>query len=57
MRALAGRERILTAAGGITLASAAEVLEAGASSVAVSAALFHAVDPAAEFQRWMARLA
>ncbi|HTW61875.1 MAG TPA: thiamine phosphate synthase [Terracidiphilus sp.] len=57
MRALAGPERILTAAGGITLASAAEVLEAGASSVAVSAALFHAVDPAAEFQRWMARLA
>ena len=57
MRALAGRERILTAAGGITLASAAEVLEAGASSVAVSAALFHAADPAAEFRRWMARLA
>ena len=57
MRALAGRERILTAAGGITLASAAEVLEAGASSLAVSAALFHAADPAAEFRRWMARLA
>jgi thiamine-phosphate pyrophosphorylase len=56
MCALAGPGRILTAAGGITLASAAEVLAAGASSVAVSAALFRAADPAAEFRRWIAAL-
>jgi thiamine-phosphate pyrophosphorylase len=57
MRALAGPERILTAAGGITLATAAQVLAAGATSVAVSAALFRATDPAAEFRRWVAALA
>jgi thiamine-phosphate pyrophosphorylase len=63
LRALAGPDRILTAAGGITLATAREVLEAGASAVAVSAALFQAGDPAAEFRgadefrRWMAALA
>jgi thiamine-phosphate pyrophosphorylase len=56
MRALAGAERILTAAGGITLATAGTVLEAGASSVAVSAALFRAANPAAEFRRWVAAL-
>lgn len=56
MRALAGPERILTAAGGITLATAAAVLAAGASSVAVSAAIFRAPDPAAEFRRWIAAL-
>jgi thiamine-phosphate pyrophosphorylase len=56
MRSLAGRERVLTAAGGITLETAAAVLAAGASSVAVSAALFRSADPAAEFRRWMAAL-
>jgi thiamine-phosphate pyrophosphorylase len=53
MRALAGPERILTAAGGITLATAHAVLGAGATSVAVSAALFRTADPIAEFRRWM----
>jgi thiamine-phosphate pyrophosphorylase len=57
LRALAGPERILTAAGGITLEMAGEVLAGGASAVAVSAALFRAADPAAEFRRWMAELA
>jgi len=56
LRAQAGPDVILTAAAGITLATAAEVLEAGASTVAVSAAIFHAADPAAEFRRWQTEL-
>jgi thiamine-phosphate pyrophosphorylase len=56
MRALAGAERVLTAAGGITLATASAVLAAGATSVAVSAAIFRAEDPVAEFRRWMEEL-
>ena len=53
MRALVGPDRILTAAAGITLATAPAVLVAGANTVAVSAAIFRASDPAAEFKRWM----
>jgi len=56
MRALAGPERVLTAAAGITLETAPLVLEAGATTVAVAAALFRVADPAAEFRRWMERL-
>jgi len=56
LRALVGPERVLTAAAGITLATAAQVLAAGATTVAVSAALFKTEDPAAEFARWMAEL-
>jgi thiamine-phosphate pyrophosphorylase len=56
MRSQAGPGAVLTAAGGITLESAAEILEAGATSVAVSAAIFRAADPAAEFRRWVAAL-
>lgn len=56
MRALAGPKRVITCAAGITLATASEVLEAGATTVVVSAALFGAPDPAAEFRRWMAQL-
>lgn len=56
MRALAGPERVLTAAAGITLETAPRVLEAGATTVAVAAALFRAADPAAEFRRWVAEL-
>jgi thiamine-phosphate pyrophosphorylase len=52
LRAFAGPEPVLVAVGGITLASAAHVLEAGASVVAVSAAIFAHPDPAAEFRRW-----
>lgn len=52
MRQLAGPDRVLTAAAGITLETAPLVLEAGASAVAVAAAIFGAADPAAEFQRW-----
>lgn len=56
MRELAGPDRILTAAAGITLETAPQVLAAGASTVAVSAAIFRTPDPAAEFRRWRAVL-
>jgi thiamine-phosphate pyrophosphorylase len=56
LREQAGPDRILTAAAGITLATAPAVLAAGASAVAVSAAIFRAADPAAEFRRWKSAL-
>ncbi|HEU5351187.1 MAG TPA: thiamine phosphate synthase [Terracidiphilus sp.] len=56
LRAQAGPGVVLTAAAGITLDNAAAVLAAGATAVAVSAALFSAPDPAAEFRRWMQAL-
>lgn len=56
LREQAGPERVLTAAAGITLETAPLVLTAGASAIAVSAALFRAPDPAAEFRRWKAEL-
>jgi len=56
LREQAGPERILTAAAGITLATAPAVLDAGASAVAVAAAIFGTPDPAAEFARWLAAL-
>ena len=56
LRNQAGPDRILTAAAGITLDTAPLVLAAGASSVAVSAAIFRNHNPAAEFRRWTAVL-
>lgn len=56
LREEAGKEPVLVAAGGVTLANAAAVLAAGASTVAVSAALFRTPDPAAEFRRWREEL-
>lgn len=56
MRALAGADRVLTCAAGITLETAPLVLAAGASVVAVAAALFRTPDPVAEFRRWKAAL-
>lgn len=56
LRAEAGPGVVLTAAAGITFETAASVLQAGATAVAVSAALFHAPDPASEFRRWFAAL-
>lgn len=56
LRQQAGPGPILVAAAGITLATAPAVLAAGANTVAVSAAIFHAPDPAAEFRRWLAAL-
>jgi thiamine-phosphate pyrophosphorylase len=56
LRREAGPDRVLTAAAGITLKTAPLVLAAGATTVAVSAGIFRADDPAAEFRRWMAVL-
>ena len=52
LRQQAGPEPVLSAAAGITLATAPAVLEAGASMVAVAEAIFRTKDPAAEFRRW-----
>jgi thiamine-phosphate pyrophosphorylase len=52
LRDEAGPDIVLVAAAGITLATARAVLEAGANTVAVSAAIFRAPDPASEFRRW-----
>ena len=52
LRQQAGPDVVLSAAAGITFESAKEVIEAGASMVAVSEAIFRAQDPAAEFERW-----
>ena len=54
LREAAGPDRVLTAAAGITLTTAPLVLAAGASTVAVSAAIFRTPDPAAEFRKWLA---
>lgn len=56
LREQAGPDAVLAAAAGITLETALTVLEAGANTVAVAAALFSKPDPAAEFRRWMAVL-
>jgi thiamine-phosphate pyrophosphorylase len=53
LREQAGPNRILTAAAGITLETAPHILAAGASAVAVSAVIFRAPSPAAEFRRWL----
>jgi len=56
LREEAGPDVILTAAAGITLETAPGVLDAGATAVAVSAAIFLSPDPAAEFRRWCVAL-
>ncbi|MGA2651594.1 MAG: thiamine phosphate synthase [Terracidiphilus sp.] len=56
LRTETGNGPVLVAVGGVTLANAAAVLEAGASVVAVAGALFRNVDPSGEFGRWMAEL-
>ena len=56
MRVAAGNVPVLVAVGGVTLANASAVLEAGASVVAVAGALFRNTDPAGEFRRWVAEL-
>ena len=52
-REAVGPEPVLVAAAGISLDTAAEILEAGADAVAVSAAIFRSANPAEEVQRWM----
>jgi len=56
LRREAGPDPILVAVGGVTLESAPLLLAAGASLVAVSAAIFRTQDPAAEFRRWTQEL-
>jgi len=56
LRSEAGPEPVLVGIGGITLATAAEALSAGATVVAIAGALFRQPDPAAEFRKWMAEL-
>lgn len=56
LRFQAGPDTVLTAAAGITIETAPQVIQAGASTVAVASALFRAADPAAEFRRWSERL-
>ena len=53
LRQQAGPDVTLTAAAGITLETAAQVIEAGATTVAVAAAIFHTANPAEEFRRWL----
>jgi thiamine-phosphate pyrophosphorylase len=56
LRTEAGPAPVLVAVAGITMDTAADVLTAGASVVAVSEALFRQSDPASEFRRWVAKL-
>jgi thiamine-phosphate pyrophosphorylase len=56
LRAEAGPGPVLVAIGGITLATAAEALSAGATLVAIAGAIFRQPDPEAEFKRWLAEL-
>ncbi|HEY6490457.1 MAG: thiamine phosphate synthase [Terracidiphilus sp.] len=52
LRAEAGPAPVLVAVGGITLATAQQVLAAGATTLAISAAIFRTADPAATFRLW-----
>jgi len=56
LRAEAGPRPVLVAVGGITLETAKAVLDAGATTVAMSAAIFRATDPAAELRRLLEEL-
>jgi thiamine-phosphate pyrophosphorylase len=56
LREQAGPDAVLVAVGGISLGTAPAVLAAGASTVAVSAAIFRAADPGAEARRWIEAL-
>lgn len=56
LREEAGPVAVLVAVGGITLEHAPVVLQAGASVIAVAAAIFRSADPAAEFRRWKTAL-
>ena len=56
LRAQAGPGPVLVAVGGVTLATAAEALAAGATVVAVAGAIFRQPNPAAEVRKWLAEL-
>ncbi|MDR3741394.1 MAG: thiamine phosphate synthase [Terracidiphilus sp.] len=53
LRAEAGPKPVLVAAGGVSFDVARQLIEAGASVLAVSAAIFRTPDPARELRRWM----
>lgn len=56
LREQAGPDAVLVAVGGISLETAPAVLAAGASILAVAAAIFRAADPAVEARRWIEAL-
>jgi thiamine-phosphate pyrophosphorylase len=56
LRSEAGSGKVLSAAAGITIDTAKAVLDAGASMVAVSEAIFHTSDPALTFSQWVRQL-
>jgi thiamine-phosphate pyrophosphorylase len=56
LREQAGPNAILSAAAGISPETAPLVIEAGATMVAIAAAIFHAPNPAQEFRRWREQL-
>ncbi|HXS75120.1 MAG TPA: thiamine phosphate synthase [Terracidiphilus sp.] len=56
LREQAGPHVILSAAAGITLATAQSVLDAGATMIAVAEAIFRTANPAWEFARWIREL-
>ena len=56
LRAEAGPGPVLVAIGGLTLATAAEALAAGASVVSIAGALFRQPGPAEEFRKWVREL-
>ncbi len=56
LRDEAGSRAVLVAVGGVTLEAAPAILDAGASLVGVSAAIFRSADPVAEFRRWQTAL-
>lgn len=56
LREEAGPNVILSAAAGITFETAQQVLDAGATMVAVSEAIFRTADPTAEARRWLKEL-
>ncbi|HTB96532.1 MAG TPA: thiamine phosphate synthase [Terracidiphilus sp.] len=53
LRSQAGPDPVLVAVGGVSFSTAASVLAAGATTLAVSAAIFRTPDPAAEFRKWL----
>jgi thiamine-phosphate pyrophosphorylase len=53
LREQAGPGKVLSAAAGITLETAKAILDAGASMVAVSEAIFRTPDPAFTFSQWL----
>jgi len=52
LRQIVGPSVTITAAGGIKLEKAPEVLAAGATAVSVVGGIFRTPDPVAEFRRW-----